>query len=144
MLFRSASGDSAERVSDISAYAQSKDCAAIISALADNGAYLELYAKYAPEMSVGFISIAGTVAGIVANRKCENGGIVTAKAARKASRMITFCDSFNIPVITVLDSQGPDVSAKAEAEAYAAELSRLAFAYANAKTPMITLIAGEA
>ena len=139
-----ASGDSAERVSDISAYAQSKDCAAIISALADNGAYLELYAKYAPEMSVGFISIAGTVAGIVANRKCENGGIVTAKAARKASRMITFCDSFNIPVITVLDSQGPDVSAKAEAEAYAAELSRLAFAYANAKTPMITLIAGEA
>ena len=58
--------------------------------------------------------------------------------------MVTFCDSFDIPVITVLDSEGPDVSLEAEASPYAAELAKLAFAYSAAKCPLVTLIAGEA
>lgn len=138
------SRDDANRLVDIAAYKESGDTAALVSAIADEGRYLELYASYAKEMTCGFISLGGVVCGIVANRKSENGGILTAGAARKAARMITLCDSFDIPVITVLDSEGPDVSAEAEASPYAAELAKLAYAYAGAKTAMVTVIAGEA
>ncbi|MBR6676385.1 MAG: hypothetical protein IKL24_03535, partial [Clostridia bacterium] len=138
------SNDDINRHIDASAYAESKCATDLITSFADEGKYLELYASYAKEMTVGFVSIGGTVCGIVANNKAENGGILTQGAARKASRMITFCDSFDIPVITILDSEGADVSLEAEASPYAAELAKLAFAYAGAKCPLITLIAGEA
>lgn len=138
------SRDDANRLVDISDYKDTGDTAALVAAVADEGKYLELYASYAKEMTCGFISVGGTVCGVVANRKSVNGGILTAGAARKAARMITFCDSFDIPVITVLDSEGPDVSLDAEASPYAAELAKLAFAYAGAKTSMVTVIAGEA
>lgn len=138
------SDDDINRHVDISEYESSKNANDLISSFSDNGTFLELYSSYAKELACGFASIGGTVVGIVANRKSENGGIVTAAAARKASRMVSFCDSFNIPVITILDSEGPDVSLEAEASPYAAELAKLAFAYAGAKTPMVTVIAGEA
>lgn len=138
------SRDSANRLIDISAYTASGNSKELIAAIADDAKYLELYSEYAKEMTVGLISLNGTVCGIVANNKAEAGGILTAGAARKAARMITFCDSFDIPVITILDSEGPDVSLEAEASPYAAELAKLAFAYSTAKCPMITLIAGEA
>ena len=139
-----ASRDDANRLVDISAYKASGNAGELISAIADEAKYLELYGAYAPEMSTGFISLNGTVCGVVANNKAANGGILTAGAARKAARMISFCDSFDIPVITILDSEGPDVSVEAEASPYAAELAKLAFAYSTAKCAMVTLIAGEA
>ncbi len=138
------SRDDANRLCDISAYHATKSAAALIGAVADDGKFLELYSEYAKEMAVGFISLNGTVCGVVANNKAENGGILTAGAARKAAKMITFCDSFDIPVISILDSEGPDVSVEAEASPYASELAKLAFAYSQAKCAMITLIAGEA
>ena len=138
------SRDDANRLIDISAFESTGNSKELIKAIADDAKYLELYSEYAKEMTVGLISLNGTVCGVVANNKAEAGGILTAGAARKAARMITFCDSFDIPVITILDSEGPDVSLEAEASPYAAELAKLAFAYSLAKCPMITLIAGEA
>lgn len=138
------SRDSANRIVDISAYKASKNTLELIGAIADDGKYLELYGEYAKEMTAGLISLNGTVCGVVANNKAVNGGILTAGAARKAAKLITFCDSFDIPVITILDSEGPDVSLEAESSPYASELAKLAFAYANAKCALITLIAGEA
>ena len=136
--------DNANRPCDISAYLSGGDTAELVRAIADNGKYFELNSSYAREMTVGFLSLNGTVCGVVANRKSEKDGVLTAAAARKASRMITFCDSFDIPVITIIDSEGPDVSAEAEASPYAAELAKLSFAYATAKCPLVTVIAGEA
>ncbi|MBO5196400.1 MAG: hypothetical protein J6C03_04820 [Clostridia bacterium] len=138
------SNDDVNRLVDISEYETTKDVSDLIKSFADNSTFLELYASYAKELACGLVSVGGMVAGIVGNRKSVNGGILTAAAARKAARMISFCDSFNIPVVTILDSEGPDVSIEAEASPYAAELAKLAYAYAGAKTPMITVIAGEA
>ena len=136
--------DNINRLIDLSAYEASKNVLDLIGAIADKGSFLETYAAYGKELVTGFLALGGSIVGVVANQKCVNDGILTAHAARKASRMITFCDSFHIPVVTVLDSKGPDVSLEAEASTYASELARLAFAYSTAKTPLITLIAGEA
>lgn len=138
------SGDDVNRHVDISEYESTKDVSDLIKSFADNATFLELYSGYAKELACGLASVGGVVVGIVGNRKSVNAGILTAAAARKAARLISFCDSFNIPVVTIIDSEGPDVSIEAEASPYAAELAKLAYAYAVAKTPMITVIAGEA
>ena len=137
-------GDSADRAVDISAYENGGDIKELIKTVADNGKFFELNEKYAPEMAVGFVTLNGTVCGVAANRHSENGGILTACAARKASRMLSFCDAFDIPFITFVDSEGPDVSKDAEASSDASELAKLSFAYNTAKCPLITVICGEA
>lgn len=136
--------DDVNRHADISAYAENRDAALLISAVADDGKYLELYAAYAPEMSVGLISVGGVVCGVVANNYAVNGGALTPNAARKAAKMISFCDAFHIPAITFVDSRGTTTSLSAESAPYASEIGKLANAYASARTPVVTVVAGEA
>lgn len=82
--------------------------------------------------------------GVVANRPAEREGVITVSAARKAAKFVTFCDSFNIPLLTLVDSVGLDVSANAEGSPYACELARLASAYIGASCPKISVVVGAA
>lgn len=136
--------DTVNREVSLATYESSKDAHDLISAVVDGGKLIELYASYAPEMVCGLASVGGTAVGVVATNKAQNGGVLTAKAARKASRMVSLLDSFNIPVITFVDSAGLDKSEGSEMAPYTAELAKLASAYAATSSPVVTLIAGEA
>ena len=136
--------DNANRLLADDAFTAGGDVKTLISAVADKGEFIELYGSYAPSVTVGLLSVGGTVAGVIATNHAVNGGKLTIGAARKASRFLSFLDSFNIPAVTILDSEGPDVSADTERSTYAAELAKLASVYASARTPLVTLIAGEA
>lgn len=125
-------------------YSASTEAITLITAIADKGTYLELYKSYAPEISVGFISLGDTVTGVVANNKAVKNGALTSSAARKAARFVSFCDCYNIPVVTLVDSCGLDATIEAEKSPYPAELSKLASAYASAECPLVTVVAGEA
>lgn len=122
----------------------SDDAYEIIKAFADNGKFVELYADYAPETVGGFVSVGGVSVGVVATNKAVNGGRLTAASVRKAARLVSLFDSFNIPTVTLVDSVGIDTSVASEASPFAAELAKLAGAYASATAPMITVITGEA
>jgi len=138
------SADEINRLVSIDAYNASRAAADLVAAFADNGVITELWKDYAPEAVTGLIKLDGIVCGVVGNNHAVNDGVITASAARKMTKMISFCDSFHIPVITVVDTKGLDVSKEAEASPYAAELAKLAHLYAMTRTPVITLIAGEA
>ncbi len=116
------------------------DVHSVINAIADDGNFRELYASAAPEMTVGITSVGGTVAGVVATNPAHNGGKLTTDAAKKASRLISLCDGFNIPVITLVDGKGLDTENAPDAS----ELAKLAFAYTTAECPMISVVLGEA
>lgn len=124
--------------------ADTSDAKALISAFADDGKYLELGEAYAKSISTGFVSLGGTVCGIVASNHNENEGRITSKSARKASRFISFCDCFGIPVITLVDSEGFAVSGDEEKNPYSSEIGKLASAYATARVPLVTLVTGAA
>lgn len=136
--------DEINRLADISAYADKREAALLVSAFADDGKFVELYKAYAPEMTTGLVSVGGTVCGVVANNYAVNNGTLTPNAARKAAKMVSFCDAFHIPVITLVDSKGTATDIASEGAPYAAEIGKLANAYASARTPIITLVAGEA
>lgn len=120
------------------------DMAKLLGAIADNGDVFELYGSYAPEMLTALASVGGRIIGVLANRPAEREGVITVGAARKAAKFVTFCDSFNIPLLTLVDSVGLDVSAEAEGTPYACELGRLASAYIAAECPKISVVVGAA
>ncbi|MBQ1230683.1 MAG: hypothetical protein IIX80_06570 [Clostridia bacterium] len=118
--------------------------AELLGQLADAGLYLTVGAGYADEMLTAFARFGGVTCGVIANNAAEKGGVLTADGAKKAAKLISFCDSFSIPVITLTDSIGVQVSAEAEAAPLAAQLGKLAMAYASADCAKITVVTGKA
>ncbi len=119
---------------------------ALIKALADRGRagrrnVISLYDGFAPEMVTALCTIGGRVCGVIATDAGENDGKLTPKGARKAARFISFCDSFSLPIVTLVDSMGVDTSAPREpAQAF----GKLAKAYITATTAKITVVVGNA
>lgn len=112
---------------------------ALLTAIADGAATVMVGASYAAQMQTGFAVIGGVTCGIVS--AC---GAITGEGAKKAAKLIGFCDSFSIPVVTLVDSIGVALDAKEEKAPLAAQLGKLAMAYATATTPKITVVVGKA
>ncbi len=112
----------------------------VIAAISDGGRYIELYSSYAPETVTAISFIGGIAVGIVASNPAKHNGMLTSGAAKKASRMISFCDSFGIPVVTLVDGEG----ISNESTPTPSDLGRLAYAYTSAVCPKVTVVTGEA
>lgn len=138
------SSDDCNRLVSLEEYTTTGDMKKCIAAFADDGKMLELWSDYAPEAVCAFCSVGGVICGVLANNHAVSDGTLTVAAARKLAKFLSFCDAFAIPVITVVDSHGLDVSREAEKAPYAAEIAKLAGLYASARTALITVIAGEA
>ena len=138
------STDDPNRTSDLSTYENSGKISDVIASVADNGRFFEVSAKYSKSVKIGFISLGGTVCGIVATDHGENGGRLSSRGARKAARFLSFCDCFSVPVITLVDSDGFEISGEEEKNPYCSEIGKLAGTYASAKTALVTLVCGSA
>lgn len=135
------------------ALGRTKDTACILKDISDNGAFFEVKADYAREMVTAFITLNGNTVGAVANREeilGEDGlvlealePVLTTEGAKKAESFIRFCDAFSIPVLTLVNVAG--FKASVEEEKHMAGISaKLAYAYASATVPKVSLIIGKA
>ncbi len=120
------------------------DVNAVIGAIADNGIFLEIGNDYAGVLTTAFATVGGIKCGFVGTSYVVDEGRITAAAARKAARFIDVCDAFSIPVITLVDSMGLASCEESENAPFAADLAKLAMAYAKSVTPKITIILGHA
>ena len=117
---------------------------AAVSVIADNSLFYEVGREFAPSVSTVFATIGGVKCGVVANSyaKCE--GRISAEAARKISKFVNFCNSFSLPIVTLVDSAGLANDKENEELYYASELAKLAHSYAGASVPTVTVILGHA
>jgi len=122
----------------------SGEALAAVSVIADNGIFYEINRDFAPEASTVFATIGGVKSGVVATSFAKNEGRLSAVAARKISKFVNFCNSFNIPVVTLVDSLGLSNDKENEEAYYASELAKLAYSYATATVPKVTVILGHA
>jgi len=116
----------------------------LVETLADAGTFVALGEAYATEMITGIATFGGATCGIVANDSSKNGGVITCEGAKKAAKLISFCDSFSIPVVTLIDSVGVATDAESEGAPLAAQLGKLAMAYATAETAKVSVVCGKA
>ncbi len=108
----------------------------MLAQLGDNGQIVELYGGYASDVTTAMARMGGVTVGVIYAQ-----GMLSVKGARKAARMVSLCDSFSMPVITLVDATGVENAEDAEqASAYA----RLATAYINATCPKISIVVGKA
>ena len=114
-----------------------------VSEMTDADTFLEISAGFADEMVTGLARLGGVACGIVANGTLHDGRI-SADGARKAAKLIRFCDGFGLPVITLINSRGIDPAPDGERAPLATQLGKLAMSYATADTAKITVVIGKA
>ena len=114
--------------------------APIIDTLADTGSVTYLRPKFAPEMVTALARIAGRPVGIIANNTMAMAGAITAAASDKAARFLQLCDTFDFPVVSLVDCPGFMVGPAAEAEALVRRGSRMLVAGAAIEVPMVAVI----
>jgi acetyl-CoA carboxylase carboxyltransferase component len=129
------------------------DTSIALSLIADDNSYFEVKAGFGKQITTGFIRLNGQTVGCVANR-CEGyddegnkawdaDTILTVDAASKAADFVNFCDSFDIPVLTLTNVTGFDADLESE-KRMAKAVSKLAFSFANATVPKVNLVVGKA
>lgn len=116
----------------------------IIEELVDHGDYLDYQADYATNMITCFARIGGQSVGIIANQPKVMAGCLDVNASDKAARFIRTCDSFNIPMLTLVDVPGFLPGSDQEYNGIIRHGAKMLYAYSEATVPMVTMIVRKA
>jgi propionyl-CoA carboxylase beta chain len=120
------------------------DIKGVIRAVVDDGHLLEVHARYAQNIVVGFARIGGAPIGVVANQPQVLAGCLDIKASLKAARFVRFCDCFNIPLVTFVDVPGFLPGTDQEYGGIITHGAKLLYAFAEATVPKLTVITRKA
>ena len=115
----------------------------LLSSISDHKSMLEVKEMYAKYMITAFIRLNGETVGAVANQPAEGESLLSVKGMEKAVHFINFCDSFNIPILTVTYVTGMKASLHEERR-LAGMLARLTAALASSTVPKVNLVTGKA
>jgi acetyl-CoA carboxylase carboxyltransferase component len=118
---------------------QPYDVTDVINSIVDYSEFLEIHRNYAKNIVVGFAKFDGHPVGIVANQPNYLAGVLDIEASRKAARFVRFCDSFNIPILTLVDVPGFLPGSRQEYGGIITHGAKLMFAYGEATVPKITV-----
>ncbi|GLP78918.1 acyl-CoA carboxylase subunit beta [Mycobacterium antarcticum] len=78
----------------------------ILLRIFDDGDVFEVAANAGPAIITAFARIDGRPVGVIANQPMYNAGAIDNEESDKAARFIRFCDSFNTPLVFVVDTPG--------------------------------------
>lgn len=116
----------------------------VIAALVDDGDFMEVQAEYARNIVVGFARLGGYTTGIVANQPDFLAGVLDINASDKGARFIRFCDSFHIPLVTLVDTPGFLPGTDQEHNGIIRHGAKMIYAYSEATVPKVTIILRKA
>jgi propionyl-CoA carboxylase beta chain len=116
----------------------------IIVPCMDDKHFMEVHAHYARNLIVGFGRLGGKTVGVVANQPNAIAGCLDTEASVKCARFVRFCDSFNIPILTLLDVPGYLPGTDQEHRGIIKHGAKILYAYAEATVPKVTLITRKA
>jgi len=122
----------------------SYDVRQIVTAFADDAEVLELRPGWAPQLVTALVSIGGMPAGVVANQPRALAGTLDIRASQKGARFVRFCDAFNLPIVTLVDTPGFLPGKDLEWRGMIRHGAELAFAYAEASVPRVCLVMRKA
>ena len=123
---------------------QPYDMHAVIESVVDEEEFLEVQPLFAPNIIIGFARIEGRSVGVIANQPLQMAGTLNIEAGEKAARFVRFCDSFSIPILTLVDVPGYLPGTDQEWAGVIRRGAKLLYAYAEATVPLITVITRKA
>jgi acetyl-CoA/propionyl-CoA carboxylase carboxyl transferase subunit len=120
------------------------DMTAVIDRIVDEDSFFETHGNWARNVVVGFGRMDGRVVGVVANQPRVSAGTLDIDAAEKAARFVRFCDSFNVPILTLVDVPGFMPGTDQEHNGIIRRGAKLIYAYAEATVPLLSVVVRKA
>ncbi len=120
------------------------DILGVIEEIVDDAEFMQVHAEYAQNLVVGFARVEGSTVGIVANQPNALAGVLDIDASDKGARFVRFCDSFNIPIVTLVDVPGFMPGTAQEQGGIIRHGAKMLYAYTEATVPKITVILRKA
>ena len=116
----------------------------IITAIVDDGEFMEYFPQWAPSIVCGFAHLDGNVVGVVGNQPLVFAGVLDIESSSKAARFVRTCDAFNIPLLTMVDVPGFLPGVDQEYGGIIRHGAKLLYAYCEASVPRIQVITRKA
>ena len=116
----------------------------IIETVVDKGSFLELQAGFARNAIVGLARFDGRPVGIIAQEPSVMAGVIDINAADKICRMVRFCDAFNLPLVTFVDSPGFLPGVSQEHNGIIRHGAKVLYAYSEANVPKVCIVTRKA
>jgi len=115
----------------------SYDVRDVLAAVVDDGHILEPRSGWATNLVTAFATIGGRPIGLVANQPQSMAGTLDIPASQKGGRFVAFCDAFNLPLVTFVDTSGFYPGKDLEWRGMIRYGAQMAFAYARATVPRV-------
>jgi acetyl-CoA carboxylase carboxyltransferase component len=116
----------------------------LVSALVDEGSFLEVQKRWAKELVVGYARIDGRAVGIVANQPKQKGGVLFVDSSDKAARFISTCNAFNVPLLFLADVPGFMIGKDVERQGIIRHGAKMISAMSSATVPKLSVIVRKA
>jgi methylmalonyl-CoA decarboxylase subunit alpha len=120
------------------------DMRELLDALLDAGSFLEIHARWAREVIVGYARLDGRVIGVVANQPKVKGGVLFVDSSDKCARFIWTCNAFNIPLLFLADVPGFMIGTQVEREGIIRHGAKMISAVSEATVPKISVVVRKA
>jgi acetyl-CoA carboxylase carboxyltransferase component len=116
------------------------DMRQVILRIMDQNTFFEVFGSYAPNAIVGFARLNGQSVGVVANEPDHVAGVLDINASDKIARFVRFCDAFNIPLVTFVDTPGFMPGTVQEHGGIIRHGAKIVYAYSEATVPKVAVV----
>jgi acetyl-CoA carboxylase carboxyltransferase component len=122
----------------------SYDVRIVVADVVDGDSFLELRSSYAPNLITGLARLGGRPVGVVANQPQQLAGTLDIAASQKGARFVQWCDAFNLPLLTFVDTPGYQPGKDLEWRGIIRHGAELVHAYAAATVPRLGVVLRKA
>jgi acetyl-CoA/propionyl-CoA carboxylase carboxyl transferase subunit len=120
------------------------DMTTVVESIVDEDSFFEVHDGWARNVITGYGRLDGRTVGVVANQPRVSAGTLNIDASEKAARFVRFCDSFNIPIVTLVDVPGFMPGTDQEHNGIIRRGAKLIYAYAEATVPLLSVVVRKA
>lgn len=120
------------------------DMRKIIAVIADRDSVFELKPRFGRSIVTALARLGGRTVGIIANNPLVGAGALSAEACKKVIDFQVMCDSFNVPLLRLLDTPGFVVGKDAERKGAPGWIMNMMNCTSFVTVPSITVIVRKA
>jgi acetyl-CoA carboxylase carboxyltransferase component len=124
--------------------AEAYDMHIVIEKIFDQESFFPVHEHFARNAIVGFARLHGQAVGVIANQPQFLAGVLDIDASDKIARFVRFCDAFNFPIFSFIDTPGYLPGVKQEHGGIIRHGAKIVYAYSEATVPKIAVITRKA
>jgi methylmalonyl-CoA decarboxylase subunit alpha len=116
------------------------DVRRIIETIVDDQTFFEMKPRFGKSAVIGLARLDGKTVGVVANNPQSKGGAMDTDGCEKITGFLVLCDSFNVPIVMLVDTPGFVIGTEAERKRAPGKIMNFMNALSLVTVPKISVI----